>query len=311
MVVGEEPVMDFHKLHYFMTVAKHEHMTQASQELHISQPALSKIISQLESELGVSLFERQGKSIKLNEHGRLFLDFTQKIIQDYSDICGKLHEYSDGRLGAVSIGCSFFPRDRDWITERVHDYMRTHDGVSFSCSIMNVEDLRASLEQHEIDIMITEIPVVDANVQWKNLFTERIAALMSPDHPLAGKDRLYVRDLKGETFFASSSFMGLQDITTKYCRKEGFIPSIRYRGNSTALIGEFVSRGKGVALISEHAIGNYIAGRDDVRLVGKILSDDYCKRSFGIAILRNRMLTKAALEFYEVIAGYNFVDELV
>ena len=64
--------MELSQLKYFEIVAKHEHITRAAEELHIAQPSLSKAISRLEAELGVELFDRQGRNIKLNSFGRVF-----------------------------------------------------------------------------------------------------------------------------------------------------------------------------------------------------------------------------------------------
>jgi len=298
--------MDFYKLHYFMTVAKYEHITQASQELHISQPALSKIISQLEAELGVSLFTRSGKSIRLNEHGRLFLDFCNRMMQEYGDVCGRLAEYADGQSGSVTIGCSFAPRTPDWLSDFVYDYIKTRPKISFACAQMSIEDLQAALDRHELDIIFTETPLVGANILWRKLFTERIAVLLSPDHPLAAKEELHVRDLEGEVFFSTTTYSGVQDITKKYCRKAGFVPFVRYSGHNIQIIGDLVAAGEGVAFISEHVLGSYMAFQTEGSLVSRMLSDDFARRTFGMAVLKNRLLTTAASDFYDLIANYDF-----
>jgi DNA-binding transcriptional LysR family regulator len=131
---------------------------------------------------------------------------------------------------------------------------------------------------------------------------------MALNHPLAAKEHLCIADLREETFFASNSFMGMQDIITKYCKKAGFKPSIRYWGNSIALISELVSEGEGIAFISEKAFGCYNLNLEDGATESRALTDD--KRIFGIAILKNRILTKAAADFYFMIVNRNFEADM-
>jgi DNA-binding transcriptional LysR family regulator len=97
----------------------------------------------------------------------------------------------------------------------------------------------------------------------------------------------------------------------KYCRKAGFVPFVRYRGHSVKLIAEFVANNDGIAFISEHAFENYEQWAGGGRIVSRILADDFTKRTFGMSILKNRMLTKSASDFYNIIAGHNFADDLI
>jgi DNA-binding transcriptional LysR family regulator len=77
--------MDLLQLKYFQTVARSEHMTRAAEELHISQPSLSKVISNLEEDLGVPLFERIGRQIKLSHFGKAFLSRVERIFLELED----------------------------------------------------------------------------------------------------------------------------------------------------------------------------------------------------------------------------------
>lgn len=74
--------MELQQLHYFQTVARLEHMTKAAEELRIAQPSLSKTIARLEEDLGVPLFERQHRQIKLNRFGKLFLNRVERIFME-------------------------------------------------------------------------------------------------------------------------------------------------------------------------------------------------------------------------------------
>lgn len=83
--------MELLPLIYFKTVAYYENMSTAAKQLHITQPALSKSIAQLEGSLGVQLFDRNGRSVKLNRYGRFFLERAEQILHDYDKAREELH----------------------------------------------------------------------------------------------------------------------------------------------------------------------------------------------------------------------------
>ena len=84
--------MEIQQLQYFKTVAQLQHMTRAAEKLSISQPALSKSISNIEKELGIPLFDRQGRSIFLNRYGQLFLESVEVILTEYEKVMKKFGE---------------------------------------------------------------------------------------------------------------------------------------------------------------------------------------------------------------------------
>ncbi|UUZ90022.1 LysR family transcriptional regulator [Paenibacillus sp. P25] len=100
--------MEWQQLEYFQTVARMEHMTRASEYLSVSQSALSRSIARLESELGVPLFDRQGRSITLNRYGQLFLKRVQRILKEYEEGRLEIQDLLDEEAGRSRSG--FFIR---------------------------------------------------------------------------------------------------------------------------------------------------------------------------------------------------------
>lgn len=84
--------MELNQLKCFLEVARLEHITQAADQLHITQPALSKVIARLEDDLGVKLFDREGKNIRLNEYGRVAQNYAQRIMYTIGDMEAELAE---------------------------------------------------------------------------------------------------------------------------------------------------------------------------------------------------------------------------
>ena len=96
--------MELRQLRYFVEVAEREHMTEAAEYLHVAQSAVSLQISKLEDELGVALFERVGRNVKLTEIGRTFLFHVKKALQDIDYAKSKVDEYLDPDHGTIKIG---------------------------------------------------------------------------------------------------------------------------------------------------------------------------------------------------------------
>src|SRR5947208_2509200 len=99
-----DSIVEWQQLEYFREVAQHEHITQAASQLSVSQPAVSRSIARLEHELGVPLFERQGRSVKLNRYGRAFLAHVERALAEVSEGQRELSDMVGPVRGTVAIG---------------------------------------------------------------------------------------------------------------------------------------------------------------------------------------------------------------
>ena len=302
--------MDFQKLSYFMAVAKHEHITNAANEMNISQPALSRIISQIEEELGVKLFDRGGRQLHLNQCGKAFLTFCTRTLLDYKDFQAEIQEISSGEGGRLAVAVSFPYREPDWLQYLTRAFVRTHPGVSFLLDNKNLDQIKQSLYERETDIALSDVPVTGKNILWRDLFSENIGVLLSAEHPLAKKSILCMDDLRNEKFLCNNTSSENHDYTIGICAKAGFSPDICFRGTFPDIIGEAVSQGKGIALMHEGGFKGYSNLRYDweYNLVFRPLSNDYCVRTYGIATLEDRVLPAAVQDFYDSLVSTNIPE---
>jgi LysR family transcriptional regulator, transcription activator of glutamate synthase operon len=104
--------MEMRQLKYFLAVAESEHVTQASEALHVAQSAISRQISNLENELGVQLFIRQGRNVKLTPIGRNFKKHIEKAMQELDKAVVEVQEYLDPEVGEVRVDDAQQPRLR-------------------------------------------------------------------------------------------------------------------------------------------------------------------------------------------------------
>ena len=125
--------MDFDQLFYFHTVAKHNSFTKASEELNLSQPALSRSILRLEEEIGVPLFERKSRGVVLNQYGKVFLSHANQVLSEMKEAKQTIHDMVDPHHGTISLafiqtlGSSFVP-------DLISDFQKEFPNIQFQLS---------------------------------------------------------------------------------------------------------------------------------------------------------------------------------
>lgn len=294
--------MELQQLEYFCKVAEREHITQAAKELNITQPALSKNIARLEKELGVNLFEREGKSVQLNEYGELTRRYAEKILYILGDLRAELAEMRAGHAGNVRMGSAFPLGEPNWMLECVRSFALERPDVSFHLRQYAVDEIEKALTEREIDLAVSSVPIRGVGVCWRELFEEPLGVILSIHHPLAAaRDKLSLAELRQERFYCNNANSDVQQLTYDFCNRAGFQPNIHFECDFPSYIGEAVSLGYGISLISERG---YLQGlKKTVRqswednIVYRPLSEDYCRRMCGIAYLEGRHLPQAAQAF--------------
>ena len=118
--------MEFQQLKYFRAVAEQEHVTKAAKKLFVSQSALSRAVTQLEEELGVALFHRQGRAVILSRHGKTFLDFVTRAQGILEAGRRQLREESGKETGTVALGFETFPQRPPRVCRDKEDSRRFH-----------------------------------------------------------------------------------------------------------------------------------------------------------------------------------------
>lgn len=300
--------MNLTNLVYFLKVAEKEHITRAAEELHITQPALSRAISALESELGVELFERDGKNIHLNENGIILRQSAERIFIELDELRQKLHDNQAGLTGTIRIGSSFPGREPDLVQSCILEFMQRFPDVSINYLQYSPQKLRKELEEHRIDIAITSMPIHSEEIEWKKVFVEKLGVLIAADHPLAEKAVLKITDLQKEKFFCNNSNSDTQDLTREFCRQAGFEPVIFFQGFFPELIGQAISQGRGVSFLAESRFRrdqrSSIQYSWQANLTFRPVEESYCCRTCGVAYMRKSYHSKAMRQFQEFFLSY-------
>jgi len=192
--------VELRQLQYFVKVAKKEHVTQAAEELHVAQSAVSRQIHQLEQELGVNLFMQKGRNLHLTAVGQLFCSRVETILKDLERAVMEVHELLDPELGEIRLG---FPNSLGihFIPSIVSEFRKLYPNVKFRFRQGTYPTLIRDVVSGEVDLaFISPFPENHDQVVGNIVLTEELVAILPPGHPLAGEQSITLNQLKDDNF---------------------------------------------------------------------------------------------------------------
>lgn len=286
--------MELLQLKYFQTVAKWEHMTQASKELCIAQPALSKTIALLERDLGVRLFDRNGRYIQLNSYGQAFLKHVNSALSSLEDGCRELKDmhqeiFADINL-AILAGSHIIP---DLLATFLIDYPHIHFHL--------IQHYQSNLQTLDFDLCFSSLPFSVPHTHAEPLFTEEIFLAVPNNHPLAAKESINLNEAACENFISLKPHTVLRNLTDSLCYQAGFTPNVIFESDDPGTVRSFIRAGLGVAFVPKISWGNTTGARMKLLHVDQPI----CRRTLAIISKEDRYLTSAAKLFRDfTIAHY-------
>ena len=249
--------MELSQIRYFSVLAKQQHFTRAAETLHITQPALSKAISNLEKELGVELFDRVGKQIFLNSAGQMFLAEITPILGDLEDVKTRMADLSLGVHGELSIGATFPVETSSVIQNYLRNFVREHPAVSQRTYMYDQARIENLLIEYSLEFGLTLSMPNKEGIRWNRLLTERLGIVVGKSHPLAKRKTIRLAEVANERFLCNISAPDDHDSARFICKMAGYIPNVVYEGNDTPLISQLVAEGYGVTMMPEEKYYEY------------------------------------------------------
>ena len=187
--------MEIRVLRYFLTVVREESITRASEVLHITQPTLSRQLAQMEKEVGVKLFDRGARKIKLTNEGILLRRRAEEILQLVDKTEKELAEQEEQVEGRVSIGCGE-TSSVQLLPEPIDAFRQKYPRVTFDIFTATADMVKDQMDKGLLDIGLLLEPVDMEKYSFIRLSKrERWVVLMRPDDPLSEKDAVTAKDL--------------------------------------------------------------------------------------------------------------------
>lgn len=290
--------MEWQQLEYFQTVARMEHMTRAAQFLSVSQSALSRSISRMEEELGVPLFDRVGRSIKLNRYGELFLKRVHRMMKEYEEGKLEIQNMLDEEAGEVMLGF-LHTLGSHLIPDLIVTFRANYPNIRFQLNQSNTASLLQQLIQGSIDLCLLSSPdAVNHSVEWKKLWSEELFVFVPAHHPLAGRQSIGLEEIADEPMVSFKKGYGIRNVIDRLCMEAGFTPKIAFEGEEVPTVAGLVAAGLGVALIPD------VSGLTTQKLVKISVSSPECYRIIGVAWMKERYLSPPAERFLQFVMNY-------
>lgn len=282
-------ISSLRQLRAFVTLAQSRSFAEASERLHLSQPALSVAIKNMEQEVGGSLFDRSTRSLQLSPEGRQFLPVARRLMADWDkafDDLGRAFTLQQGKVGVAvmpSFAVNQFP-------EALASFQEQYPDINITVEDIVMELVIDAVREGNVDLGIAFEPEQLDGVDFTPLFTDRWVALVHPQSPLAKRPTLSWSALVGEPFVAMNRGSWSRSSTDRAMSAAGVTPSRLLEANQISTIGRMVAVGLGVATVPALCQGQM----ESMGVVCKPLEKPEIARSVGIFTRRRHPLSQPA-----------------
>lgn len=293
--------MDVRQLRYFLAIAKEGQITRAAKTLNIEQPPLSRQLKLIEEELGVTLFDRNGKRMTLTEAGTVLQAKAEAIVRQLNETVTEIKEIDQGIQGMLSIGSVF--SCVSLLPEKIAFFRDRYPNVTFKILEGDHVVLGEYLEDRSIELVVTRLPF-ESNYDISNYESLRLPS--DPFVIVVPKKRNWrqtessflLKDLATTPLIAlkSDKTIQLNEKIVNECRRLGFEPNIICECSSVSITIALVIAGIGVTILPKSVLSAFSVA--DIELFD--LPDITVQSDVGIIWLKNRYLTKKAQRFIEL-----------
>ena len=240
------------QIEVFNAVARLQNYTRAAEQLHMSQPAVSMQIKQLENNVGLPLFEQVGKKIHLTDAGKHMYDYGRTLV----DLLGEADTVFEAIKGVESgrLSISVATTASHFATRLLSEFTKQHTGITISLDVTNRESLQRQLENNEPDLVIMGQPPEGVEVEAEAFMENPLVMIASPSHALATESQLRLERFEEEHFVVREKGSGTRSAIERFFSEHqvGFHTGIEMSSNEA--IKQAVEADLGLGIVSIHTL---------------------------------------------------------
>ena len=266
--------------------------------LGVTQSTLSRNIARLEADLGVALFVRIGRTVRLTRPGQQLLPFVEQALLALGRGLDDMLAEVDPDRGRVAFGFLHSLGTRG-VPVILRDFRASHPDVTFALVQDSHDTMLAKLVAGTIDLCLTSPPPDEPGLRTRTLDRQRLALVVPRGHRLAGRRRIRLADVAEETFVGLEPGYGLRRITDECCRQAGFEPRLAFEGQEIDTLLGMVATGLGVALLPTGLAGAF--GGDVAELA---ITSPGTSRSIALVWLADRLLPPPVAAFRDTVLAH-------
>lgn len=286
------------QLNVFESVARQLSFTRAAEELHLSQPAVSMQVRQLEEAVGLPLFEQIGKKIYLTGAGQELHRYSREIIQKLAEAESVLAEMKGMQRGRLVV--SMVSNANYFIPRLLSVFCQRHPGITVNLDVANREKLLKQLADNEMDIGIMGQPPEEAELMAESFLENPLVVIAAPSHPLAREKSIPVERLEGETFLLREKGSGTRIAMERIFAQHGIAPPQGMEMSTTEAVKQAVAAGMGLAVVSLYTVELEV---ETQRLAVLDVEDFPIPRHWYAVYRKGKRLSAVAQAFHDFLLG--------
>lgn len=251
-----EGTMELRDLRYFCLTAEMEHVTKAADRLGIAQPFLTRVIKQIEEEIGGELFEKAGRRIRLNSNGEVFYKYAKQVLADMDRLYSEMDYVFDHKEQTITLLCN----TESFATRLILAFKEENPAYALSVLQVTQQEMVEALTTGEAQFALCYPPISEKeglNLVTKEAFSIKGVVLLPPGHPLLGKTSIILDDLRGERLVTMPKNSGMRNKIQPLFDKNDFHPQIVFESNNLNMITQAVESGFGYAFLTELIVDDY------------------------------------------------------
>jgi len=283
----------------FIEVYKVQNITKASQNLHMTQPAVTRAIKEIESYYGVCLFERINNKISVTETGKIFYSYAFHIMDTFNEMEKSIRNWD--AFGILRIGASI-TLGNTYLVDLVSQFNEENPDIKVYCNICNSNDLQQGLITNSLDIALLEGNVNEHEFKTEEIATGGLILVVPQQHPLLNKDKVYIKDIAEYNFISRESKSALRTYLDSIFNIKGITVQPIWESVSTQAIITAVSKNLGISILPQMLVKNDI---EKGNVVGCKIEDENLERKFYVAWHKNKYLNQSVKSFIELCQNYS------
>lgn len=234
--------MEIQQLYYYMELCKQKNFTEAGYACNMTQGALSKQICKLENELGITLIRRNTRKFELSKEGEIFLSYTKKMTGTYEEILKNVQKNQEIKIGCMPVLAPYH------FARLVADFRKEYPDIKLVIDERIASEIQENSDRYDFLILRENMMEDQKKFRFSPLYDDKLCAVLYEKHPLYGRDRLQLKELKDDVFIFPERGSGSYEVFYKSCEKAGFEPKIAFEFPQANTIMSFVSEGVGVTI---------------------------------------------------------------
>ena len=237
----------------FHEVAKLRSFSKAAEQLFISQPAVSKHIKGLEDTAGMGLIQRRRGGFSLTEAGKILFKYTHKISSPLMEVENLLENLKKEYQGILKIGTTE-SYSKGLMPKLLSGFQASFPFMKIALDVGNSEEIEKSLRDYKNDLGLIGVVKFSSRFEWVSFLREELVLIVSPDHPLAKKKAVSLKELGRYPLILRAKGSTTRRVILQAFKEMGIHPSLLIEAGSSEFIKQWVSEGKGISIIVERTV---------------------------------------------------------